>query len=101
MWAEEVALPPPGTTPMASAAWSPSVRDLSTQPRQRMLLGAGEVDWDKYDSIVPFQANELKDRRNLLRLCTRMWEAGMLTYVPDPQAHVSFFAVVKKVEEQE
>ena len=65
-----------------------------------MLSGAGEVNWEKHDSIVPFQAQELRDRRNLLRLCARMREAGMLTYVAEPKAHVSFFAVVKKVEEQ-
>ena len=64
-----------------------------------MLLGAGEVNWEKHDSIVPFQAQELKDRRNLLRLCARMWEAGMLTYVSEPQALVSILAVVKKVDE--
>ena len=58
-------------------------------------MGSGEVNWDEHYSAVPFQANDLQDRRNLLRLGTRMWDAGMLTYVPGPQAHISFFAVVK------
>ena len=61
-WAREGALSPPVTTTSASAAWSPSVRDLTVLPEQRMVLGSGEVDWPKHDEDYICRPVEEKTR---------------------------------------
>lgn len=92
---EQVSLPPPGTKPISIAAASPTAAAYLEEFRSRMLRERSQVDWESYAKQQVYSDEVFTRQSELLRLCERMWEAGMLGFSRERHAEVSAFGVVK------
>ena len=92
---ERISLPPPGTTPVSLVDVSPTAAAYLRDFKNRMLRRPEEVDWLQYQQQRVFSDEVFTRRAELLRLCERMWLAGMLGYATESHSEVSAFGVVK------
>ena len=88
-------MPPPGTQPLELAVVSPTAAAYINDFGNRMLRPESEVDWKAHTAQNTYTDDTLKRKPDLLRLCERMMEAGMLDATSSVKAHLSAFGVVK------
>ena len=92
---ERLSLPPPGTTPVDLEEISPTAAAYLSKLRRRMLRPKDDVDWERHSKQQVYADDVFKRKADLLRLCERMWLAGMLEVTNRVEAEVAAFGVVK------
>ena len=96
---ERLSLPPEGTVPVQLADISPTACAYLSTFRKRMLKTDDLVDWERYRTQRTYTDEVFRKKDDLLRLCERMWQAGMLGFTSETRSEVSAFGVVKGYKE--
>ena len=96
--AEQVSLPSPGTVPLRVQDLSCCAGSYIDSCQTLMIRSAGEVDWEKYESTKSYSDPALRSKTEKLELLSRMYQAGMLTYVKEVKEKVGLFTVAKDID---
>ena len=96
---ERLSLPPPGTVPVQLADVSPTACAYLSKFRERMLKKDDLVDWERYRTQRTYADDVFRKKDDLLRLCERMWQSGMLGFTSESRSEVSAFGVVRSYKE--
>ncbi len=95
---ENVSLPPEGSTPIALSDFCPAAKFFFADVKRLMLREELEAR-EKRQGVRSYCDPILRDRKVKLKLCARLWKAGMLRETWRIRRGIDVFTVVKKIEE--